>query len=104
MGDGFVVMAAQVKWPTWLLGTPDFVHVVRAPLPCTSAPEAFHRGGTTTEEAAALCAGCGFVVECAAYALADARLSGTWGGTTEVERRRVRAREAERRRRAAKAA
>ncbi|MCZ4515672.1 WhiB family transcriptional regulator [Streptomyces sp. ActVer] len=73
-----------------------------APLPCRSNPDGWHVDRTSSEGAERLCAGCPVVVECLAYAMADRRLSGVWGGTTEVERRRLRAREVERQRRAAK--
>lgn len=88
----------KVKWPVVELGTPVFVRAAGSLLMCGEDPESYHRGGVSSEDAAALCAGCGFVAECAAYALADPRLSGVWGGTTEEGRRRQRSREAERRR------
>lgn len=88
----------RVKWPVLVWGVPAFVRAAVAPLKCSEDPEAFHRAGTSAEEAEALCGGCGVVGECLAYALARRELSGVWGGTTERERRLRRAREAQRRR------
>ncbi|MFM9694533.1 WhiB family transcriptional regulator [Streptomyces europaeiscabiei] len=74
------------------------------PLPCTEAPDAWHSDRTTGEAAERLCEGCPALLECRAYGLSDSRLSGVWGGLTEAERRRRRARAAERRRAAKVAA
>src|SRR4051812_43673844 len=37
-----------------------------------------------------LCASCAVCAECLAYALADSSLAGTWGNTSEAERRALR--------------
>jgi WhiB family redox-sensing transcriptional regulator len=79
-----------VKWPTREWGAPDFVLVVRTPLPCRENPDAWHADRTTGEDAGRLCEGCLALAECRAYGLSDSRLSGVWGGLTEAERRRRR--------------
>lgn len=101
---GGVPVVKSPKWPAVSLGAPSFVVEAAEPLLCTSEPDGWHSSRTTSEGAERLCAGCGYVEACRAYALGDPQLTGVWGGTTAVERRRVRAREAERRRRAAKVA
>jgi WhiB family transcriptional regulator, redox-sensing transcriptional regulator len=54
----------------------------------------FPSRGESTAAAKAVCAGCPVRTECLDYALdtpADARLPGIWGGTSERERRGMRA-------------
>ena len=48
--------------------------------------------GGVTAEAQALCRACLVRDECLAYALADPELRGTWAGTSERHRRRMRQR------------
>lgn len=48
------------------------------------------RGGAATA-AKALCDVCQVRVACREYAIADVELQGIWGGTSERERRRIRA-------------
>ena len=50
--------------------------------------------GEPTPESDALCRGCLVRDECLAYALADPELRGTWAGTSERHRRRMRQRAA----------
>lgn len=88
MGDGFVVMAAQVKWPVVLVA-PSFVKAAEGALRCVSDPDAYHGGGTTPEGAEALCRGCVCLLECRAYAVENGEF-GVWGGPTEAERRVLR--------------
>ena len=57
-------------------------------------PEAELGEGGVTAEALALCRGCLVRDECLAYALADPELRGTWAGTSERHRRRMRQRAA----------
>lgn len=47
--------------------------------------------GESVVEAQAVCAACAVAIECAEYALASNQRFGIWGGTTERERRRLRA-------------
>lgn len=86
----------KLKWPT-VLAAPLFVRAAVGQLRCGEDPEAFHQGGTTSEDAEELCRGCVCLLECRAYGLEN-REFGVWGGWTEAQR------EEERRRRAAKAA
>lgn len=54
-------------------------------------PELFYPGrGVNPEPARALCRQCPVRAQCLAAALARNEKFGTWGGLTEVERRRVR--------------
>ena len=58
-------------------------------------PEVFFpgRGDTNAVRAArAVCAGCPVREPCLAFALAEHILEGVWGGTSERQRRRLRAR------------
>ena len=48
-------------------------------------------GREAVATAVAVCSACLVKRECGAYALADPTLLGIWGGTTEAERRKVRA-------------
>jgi WhiB family transcriptional regulator, redox-sensing transcriptional regulator len=80
-----------LKWPAGSV-TPSFVRAAEGRLRCGSDPDLYHQGGTSSEAAAELCRGCGFVASCLAYAVENRELSGVWGGTTEGERRRLRAR------------
>lgn len=47
--------------------------------------------GKSVAEAKAICASCVVRAECADYALATGQRFGIWGGTTERDRRRLRA-------------
>lgn len=47
--------------------------------------------GESVAEAKAVCAGCVVRVECADFALSTNQRFGIWGGTTERERRRIKA-------------
>ncbi|MEM9652492.1 MAG: WhiB family transcriptional regulator [Actinomycetota bacterium] len=47
--------------------------------------------GESVAEAKAICASCIVRAECADYALATGQRFGIWGGTTERDRRRLRA-------------
>jgi WhiB family redox-sensing transcriptional regulator len=66
-------------------------------------PEMFFPIGTTgpallqQEEAKAVCRRCPVTGECLAWALEIGQDSGVWGGTTEVERRNMKRRNARRR-------
>lgn len=51
--------------------------------------------GESVAEAKAVCARCMVRSECADYALASGQRFGIWGGTTERERRRIRAEQRE---------
>lgn len=55
-------------------------------------PEAELGEGGVTAEAHALCRACLVRDECLVYALADPELRGTWAGTSERHRRRMRQR------------
>ena len=44
----------------------------------------------STQRQKAICAGCPVLTECHTYALADDQLVGIWGGTSEIERDRLR--------------
>ena len=46
--------------------------------------------GASTTKAREICSTCQVGGQCLAYALADAELSGVWGGTTTQERKRLR--------------
>lgn len=80
-----------MKWPAVLV-EPSFVKAAEGALQCVADPEAFHQGGTTSEDAEELCRGCVCLLECRAYGLEN-REFGVWGGWTaaqrEAERRRV---------------
>ncbi|WP_405673814.1 WhiB family transcriptional regulator [Streptomyces sp. NBC_01530] len=65
------------------------------PLPCRTAPDVFFARDDAGREARQLCAGCGFVEACRAYALENPGLHGVWGGMTRRERLAVRRRMAE---------
>lgn len=51
----------------------------------------FPARGESTREAKEVCAGCVVKAECLSYALANGEKYGIWGGTSERERRRIRA-------------
>lgn len=77
-----------------VLRFPDFVSNGSAP--CASAdPEAFFpdRGGTIgvyeMRAAKRICSPCQYRVACLEWALSN-RETGIWGGTTELDRRRIR--------------
>lgn len=44
---------------------------------------------TNEKDAKALCAQCPYKMQCASYALERLDLEGIWGGTTQIERRRL---------------
>jgi WhiB family redox-sensing transcriptional regulator len=81
---------------------PDFE--LHGPPPCTEAnPEAFFsedapegsmkkaRGRYTYErEAKKICGGCEYMHACRAYAMKRPELDGIWGGTTEIDRSKIR--------------
>lgn len=55
-------------------------------------PDAFFvEKGQSTREAKAICAGCFVRAECLEYALATDQIFGVWGGTSENQRKRLRA-------------
>lgn len=54
-------------------------------------PQAGARGRAAAATARAICAGCPVQLQCLAFALANGEEYGIWGGTTERERRAVRA-------------
>ncbi|WP_442814218.1 WhiB family transcriptional regulator [Streptomyces sp. NBC_00151] len=64
----------------------------REPLLCRADPDAYGADGVRPPAARALCAGCGFLDACRAYALENPGLYGVWGGTTRRERQAVRRR------------
>ncbi|AWW36050.1 MULTISPECIES: WhiB family transcriptional regulator [Streptomyces] len=45
-----------------------------------------------TNEAKAVCAHCPVMMQCLTWALRAGRVDGIWGGTTEIERRRMKRR------------
>jgi WhiB family redox-sensing transcriptional regulator len=45
---------------------------------------------TLIKQARAICAACPFRVDCAEYAISEPMIKGVWGGTTEIDRRRIR--------------
>ena len=51
----------------------------------------FPRKGRAPTTARAVCQSCPVRAECLAYAMADEDLAGVWGGTTERERKAMRA-------------
>lgn len=55
----------------------------------------FPERGYSSAAAKAICATCPVIAECLAYALATHQQFGTWGGTTERERRKLRRQSAE---------
>jgi len=63
----------------------------RASGSCTQTdPELFFpEKGKRSRDARAVCAGCPVCTECLADALAQGRVYGVWGGTTERERRKL---------------
>ncbi|MGC9536521.1 WhiB family transcriptional regulator [Streptomyces sp. UG1] len=60
---------------------------------CRAAPDAYFEDGLRPGAARALCAGCGHVEACLAFALEHPVL-GVWGGTTWREREAARRRAA----------
>ncbi|MET8803605.1 WhiB family transcriptional regulator [Streptomyces sp. NPDC004546] len=81
--------------PLVALGIPPFVWEARERLRCRDDPDAFFAEGIRPRQARALCAECGYLEACGAYALERAELVGVWGGTTTGERRALRRRSAE---------
>jgi WhiB family redox-sensing transcriptional regulator len=81
---------------------PDFEEF--GPPPCTETdPEAFFaedapdgsmtkaRGRYTYErEAKKICGGCEYMHQCRAYAMKRPEILGIWGGTTEIDRSKIR--------------
>ena len=60
---------------------------------CRGATESFFSyDEEDVARARAVCEGCPVRHECLQMALADRRLHGVWGGTTEAERQRIRRR------------
>jgi WhiB family transcriptional regulator, redox-sensing transcriptional regulator len=49
-----------------------------------------HRDARLRAEAKSICNGCPVMLECRKYAMANPSLTGTWGGLTEQDRRRMR--------------
>jgi len=49
-----------------------------------------HRDARLRSEAKTICRGCPVMLECREYAMDNPSLSGTWGGLTEQDRRRLR--------------
>ncbi|MEU0433721.1 WhiB family transcriptional regulator [Streptomyces sp. NPDC006290] len=78
--------------PVVSLGVPGFAVEAQDPLPCRVDPEAYFADGVRPLAARALCAGCGYLEACRAYALENPGLWGVWGGTTRRERQAVRRR------------
>ncbi|WP_411091366.1 WhiB family transcriptional regulator [Streptomyces sp. 049-1] len=68
------------------LGIPGFVVAAEGALRCGSDPEAYFSDGVRPAVARRLCAGCEWLAECGAYAVARPALSGVWGGLTRGER------------------
>ena len=56
-----------------------------------SGPARFFSVGPSSAEALAICATCPVEDECRTTALEDSSLRGVWGGTTDLDRRRLRA-------------
>lgn len=55
-------------------------------------PEAFFpEVGSSTKLAKKVCSRCDVLDQCLSYALQDSGLTGIWGGTSERERRNIRA-------------
>ncbi len=71
----------------------DYPHALFFPAPDTSAGE--------IEHAKAICSVCPVIDLCLEYSLETNQRSGIWGGTTEAERRSLRRKWLERRRRTA---
>ncbi|MGW4974685.1 WhiB family transcriptional regulator [Streptomyces mirabilis] len=76
--------------PVVSLGIPEFVVEGREPLRCRADPDAYFADGLRPAQARVLCAGCGYLDVCRAYALGRAQLWGVWGGTTRREREALR--------------
>ncbi|MGW1616577.1 WhiB family transcriptional regulator [Streptomyces sp. NPDC002285] len=77
-----------------MLGVPSFVFGAGPAVPCRADPEAYHADGVRAAGARALCAGCGHLEACLAFALERPALWGVWGGTTRMERASLRRRAA----------
>lgn len=76
--------------PLVALGIPEFVFEERLPLRCRDDPDAYFADGVRSERARVLCAGCGYLEACGAYAFDRPELWGVWGGTTRRERESLR--------------
>lgn len=61
-----------------------------ATLPCNGGDEWFSEDPSLQQRAAALCQACTLLPVCRAYALAAAEKTGVWGGTTPLDRKRLR--------------
>ncbi len=75
------------------LTAPPFVAQLDAPTPCASQPLLFDYDATRAERDAArtLCRACPARPACASHALNRPDETGVWGGTSDSDRRRVRA-------------
>lgn len=81
--------------PLVSLGIPEFVVEARERLRCRDDPDGYFADGLRPPAARVLCAGCGYLEACRAYALGRPGLHGVWGGMTRRERESVRRRAAE---------
>lgn len=63
---------------------------VDATLPCHGGDEWFSENPRLQQRAAELCAACSLLLPCRAYALAAHEKTGVWGGTTPLDRKRIR--------------
>jgi WhiB family redox-sensing transcriptional regulator len=75
-----------------LLGVPEFVFGPGPAAPCRADPEAWFAEGVRAGRARVLCAGCGYLEACGAFALERSGLWGVWGGMTRLERESLRRR------------
>ena len=93
-GDPAEIVTEQIN-PTpaltaWLEALHPDWHAEAA---CVDTPTSwwFPTRGERTDQAKAICAGCAVKTECLAAALDRGEKFGIWGGTSERERRRLRA-------------
>lgn len=63
---------------------------VHATLPCNQGDEWFSEDPARQAKAAALCRACTLLPVCRAYAIAAGERAGVWGGTTPLDRKRLR--------------
>jgi hypothetical protein len=66
----------------------------RATLPCNGGTEWFSDDPRLQQRAAQLCRACTLLPVCRAYAMAAGEKEGVWGGTTPLDRKRLRRRSA----------